>query len=209
MLETTQVLAYVTALGVAAAIPGPGMTALVARSISGGATVGFTMLTGLILGDLIYLSLAVFGLALLVQSSSSLFGFISIASATYLGWLAWQFWFYKPKVESLSEQKTSRELFSAGLSGLAITLGNPKTIAFYLAILPLVVTLETVSLEVWGTTLIPLTVAVLVAVGAIFILGALKVRHILDSEKSQSIMFKGTGVIMLLTSLSMLAKQFQ
>ncbi|MFT2112060.1 LysE family translocator [Marinomonas sp. 2405UD68-3] len=208
MIETTQIFSYVTALGVAAAIPGPGITALVARSVSGGVTVGFTMLIGLILGDLIYLSLAVFGLALLVQNFNGVFSLISIVSAIYLGWLAWQFWFYKPKIEEFGEQKSNKELFSAGFSGLVITLGNPKTIAFYLAILPLVVTLDTVSFEVWSTTLIPLTIAVLISVGALFILGAIKVRHFLGSEKSQTVMFKGTGVIMLLTSISMLVKQF-
>jgi threonine/homoserine/homoserine lactone efflux protein len=54
MLETTQILTYVVALAVAAAIPGPGMTALVARSVSSGALTGFAMLGGLILGDLTY-----------------------------------------------------------------------------------------------------------------------------------------------------------
>ncbi|EGH08634.1 hypothetical protein Pgy4_06252, partial [Pseudomonas savastanoi pv. glycinea str. race 4] len=36
MLDLTQVLTYSAALGIAAAIPGPGMAALVARSVSGG-----------------------------------------------------------------------------------------------------------------------------------------------------------------------------
>ena len=68
MLGTAQILSYIAALGLAAAIPGPGMTALVARSVSGGAVTGFTMLTGLILGDLIYLSVAVFGLAVIANN---------------------------------------------------------------------------------------------------------------------------------------------
>ncbi|OUF47799.1 hypothetical protein AZ044_002581 [Pluralibacter gergoviae] len=48
MLGTAQILSYSTTLGLAAAVPGPGMTALVARSVSGGAVTGFTMLAGLI-----------------------------------------------------------------------------------------------------------------------------------------------------------------
>ncbi|QKO12153.1 hypothetical protein HAT91_00470 [Dickeya solani] len=77
MLEPAQILAYITALGLAAAIPGPGMTALVARSVSGGAITGFTMLAGLIIGDLIYLSFAVFGLAVVAHSYGALFTLIS------------------------------------------------------------------------------------------------------------------------------------
>jgi len=72
MSDAAQIIAYTAALGLAAVIPGPGMTALVARSVSGGAVTGFTMLAGLILGDLIYLSIAVFGLAVIAHTYTSL-----------------------------------------------------------------------------------------------------------------------------------------
>lgn len=73
MLDLTQVLTYSAALGIAAAIPGPGMAALVARSVSGGAVSGFCLLSGLILGDLTYLSFAVFGLAMIAEHFNALF----------------------------------------------------------------------------------------------------------------------------------------
>ena len=84
MLESTQALAYIAALGVAAAIPGPGMTALVARCVSSGASAGFAMLAGLILGDLTYLSFAVFGLAVLAKSFSVLFVLVKWGAVIYL-----------------------------------------------------------------------------------------------------------------------------
>lgn len=83
MSGTTEILSYITALGLAAAIPGPGMTALVARSVSGGAITGFTMLAGLILGDLIYLSVAVFGLAVIAHTYTSLFTLINWAASLF------------------------------------------------------------------------------------------------------------------------------
>jgi len=88
MLEPTQILTYIAALAVAAAIPGPGMTALVARSVSSGALTGFTMLTGLIFGDLTYLSFAVFGLAVLAKSFSVLFILVKWGAVVYLCYLA-------------------------------------------------------------------------------------------------------------------------
>ena len=45
MISTAELLAYTIALGIAAAIPGPGMTALVARSVGSGAVAGFCMLS--------------------------------------------------------------------------------------------------------------------------------------------------------------------
>lgn len=206
MLGMAQILSYIAALGLAAAIPGPGMTALVARSVSGGARTGFTMLAGLILGDLIYLSTAVFGLAVVAHSYSSVFTLINWAASLYLCVLAWQFWRYQPKAISIDQKATTQELASAWLSGLTITLGNPKTIAFYLAILPLVISLDNVSLQIWGGMLVPLTIFVLLSVGAVFILAALKIRHLLTSAKAQRRLFRSAGVIMLLAAFGMVVK---
>ncbi|NIF20440.1 LysE family translocator [Candidatus Pantoea multigeneris] len=206
MLGTAQILSYVAALGLAAAIPGPGMTALVARSVSGGAITGFTMLAGLILGDLIYLSIAVFGLAVIAHSYTSVFTLINWAASLYLCFLAWQFWRYKPQAISIDQKATKQELASAWLSGLTITLGNPKTIAFYLAILPLVISLDQVSMQIWGGMLVPLTLLVLLVVGSAFILAALKIRRFLASAKAQQVLFRTAGAIMLLAAFGMVAK---
>lgn len=206
MLGTAQILSYIAVLGLAAAIPGPGMTALVARSVSCGAVTGFTMLTGLILGDLIYLSVAVFGLAVIANNYSSLFTLINWAASLYLCWLAWQFWRYQPQAVDIDQRATRKELASAWFSGLTITLGNPKTIAFYLAILPLVISLDNVSLQMWGMMLVPLTIFVLLSVGAVFILAALKIRHFLTSAEAQRLLFRSTGLIMLLAAIGMVAK---
>ncbi|MDW6004821.1 LysE family translocator [Vibrio mangrovi] len=206
MLEPTQILAYIAALGLAAAIPGPGMTALVARSVSGGAMTGYTMLAGLILGDLIYLSFAVFGLAVIAHSFSALFTLISWASSLYLAWLAWQFITSTPEAIQIDQKASRRELTSAWLSGFTITLGNPKTIAFYLAILPLVITLDTISVQTWGLLLVPVTITVLIAVGSIFILGALKVRKFLASQNAQMLLFRSAGIMMLAAAGSMVSK---
>lgn len=206
MLGTAQIISYIAALGLAAAIPGPGMTALVARSVSGGAVTGFTMLAGLILGDLIYLSVAVFGLAVIAHTYTSIFTLINWAASFYLLMLAWQFWCHQPQAINIDQKATKRELVSAWFSGLTITLGNPKTIAFYLAILPLVISLDNVSLQIWGGMLVPLTVFVLLSVGAVFILAALKIRHLLTSIKAQRLLFRTVGFIMMLAAFGMVVK---
>lgn len=195
MIDLSQAMAYTVALGIAAAIPGPGMTALVARSVSSGATAGMAMLMGLIIGDLIYLSFAVFGLSLLAQSFSALFVAIRWASIAYLCYLAWQFW-HAEHHDLNSKGQGTRGLFSSAGSGLAITLGNPKTIAFYLALLPAVIDLEAVSFASWATVLVPLTVAVLIVVGGIFVLGALAVRRSLSSQRAQRILHRGAATAM-------------
>lgn len=207
MIELTDIAAYAIALGIAAAIPGPGMTALVARSVGSGATAGFAMLGGLIIGDLCYLSFAVFGLSFIAQNFASLFILIRWFSILYLLFLAWQFWTADRHSLDAPAPKR-RDLFSAGFSGLAITLGNPKTIAFYLALLPLVLNLENVTAAVWIGVLVPVTIAVLIIVGAVFILGALAVRRILSTAAAQKKLHRGAAIAMAGAAGSMIAREF-
>ena len=207
MIGLTEALTYAVALAIAAAIPGPGMTALVARSVGQGANAGLAMLFGLILGDLCYLSFAVFGLAVVAQSFSALFVVIRWLSIAYLLYLAWQFW-HAHQHEISADTASARNLRSSTLSGLAITLGNPKTIAFYLALLPLVIPLESISIGSWATMLVPITIAVLLAVGSIFILGALAVRRLLSSEQAQRRLHRSAALAMAGAASSMISREF-
>jgi len=195
MLDAPQALAYVAALGIAAAIPGPGITALVARAAASGTRAAFAMLAGLILGDLIYLSFTVFGLALIASSFQSLFIAIRWFSIAYLLWLAWQFW-HAAHHDLQAQAASRRGLASAALSGLTITLANPKTIAFYLALLPVVIDLRRVTVATWAGTLVPLTVLVLLGVGGAFILAALGVRRWLAGARAQRRLHRGTALAM-------------
>ncbi|QKZ07334.1 LysE family translocator [Pseudomonas eucalypticola] len=204
MLDTSQILTYSAALAVAAAIPGPGMAALVARSVGGGALSGFCLLFGIILGDLTYLSFAVFGLAMVAEHFNGLFQLVRWAAAVYLCYLAWLFWFAEPQAFETDRPVQRKELLSAAVSGLTITLGNPKTIAFYLALLPLVINLESVTPQTWGLMLVPLTALVLLAVGAVYILGAVRIRHLLSSLRAQQRLFRGAAAIMVAAAAAML-----
>lgn len=194
-MELAQILSYVVALGIAAAIPGPGMTALVARTVGSGVSAGFAMLAGLILGDLVYLSFAVFGLAVAAKTFSSVFVVIKWFSIVYLAILAWQFW-HNSNHEFGPGEKSTRTLISSLLSGFTITLGNPKTIAFYLALLPLVIDLRQVSVSVWLYVLTPLTVVVLIVVGGVFIAAAHTVRTKLAKKSAQKYLNRGAALAM-------------
>ena len=206
MLDVTQILAYAIALAIAAAIPGPGITALVSRSVASGPIAAFAMLGGLILGDLVYLSFAVFGLAFIANTYSGLFIAIRWFSIIYLLWLAYSFW--KAKKHELSQSGSSRkDLAAAAVSGLTITLGNPKTIAFYLALLPLVINLENVGIASWATALVPTTILVLLLVGGSFILAAVAVRRVLSSAEAQQRLHRSAALAMAAAAGSMMMRE--
>jgi threonine/homoserine/homoserine lactone efflux protein len=206
-MEHTQLLTYIAALGIAAAIPGPGMTALVARTVSSGYKVGFAMLTGIILGDLLYLSFAIFGLVSIAENFNLLFTIIRWGALTYLCYLAWIFWHAEFKSIEYYQAHKDRNMISSCLSGLAITLGNPKTITFYLALLPVVMDLQKISTQNLVAFLGPATILILLAVGSIFIVGAAVVRQTLSTQKAHKIMYKGAASTMLLAAGTMAARE--
>jgi len=163
------------------------MTALVARSVGSGTLAGFSMLVGLMIGDLIFLSFAVFGLAIVAHSFSALFVVIRWFSILYLMWLAWSFWNAAHHNLSLKDP-SKKDLASACLSGVIVTLSNPKTIAFYLAI--------------------PVTLFVLLIVGGSFILAALSVRRVLSGARAQNILHKSAAIAMAAAAVSMISREF-
>ena len=100
---------------------------------------------------------------------------------------------------------TRRTLIAAWSAGLAITLGNPKTIAFYLALVPVVVSLDQVTLATWLSTLVPITVLVLAAVGGAFVGGAAQARQLLRNQTAQRGIFKVAATIMAVAAIGMFA----
>ncbi|RVD33012.1 LysE family translocator, partial [Mesorhizobium sp. M4B.F.Ca.ET.019.03.1.1] len=159
-MTLTGFLAYSAALGIAAAIPGPGVTALVARALGSGFRSSLAMSFGLILGDLTYLTAVMLGLAFVAQTFGMVFLAIKWAGVAYLAFLGWRFWTSGITPETVEARKGKGGLAASFLAGLTVTLGNPKTMIFYIAITPTIVDLKAVTLADYGI-LVTLTVLVL------------------------------------------------
>ena len=127
------------------AVPGPGVAAIVARGLGGGFKSAVPMVIGILLGDLIYLAFAAFGLAAIATYFAGVFTVIRYLSAAYLLYIAWRFWTARPGSEQIGP-KVEEHWSKTVLAGLALTLGNPKTIVFYLALLPTLVPLDKMTL---------------------------------------------------------------
>ena len=66
--------------------------------------------------------------------------------------------------------------------------------------------LRAVSLQTRAVMLMPLTVLVLLSVGAMFIVAAGRVRHLLSSQRAQQHLFRGAAMIMVVAAASMLRR---
>ena len=142
-LEST--VLYALALLLAAASPGPGVVACVACAMAHGSLRGVAMAAGQALGDVAFMLLAVYGLALLAAALGELFLLVKLAGAAYLVWLGVTLWRAKPQAAKLAPPADARGLARSFAAGLAVALGNPKMIAFYLGFLPSFLDLATLT----------------------------------------------------------------
>jgi threonine/homoserine/homoserine lactone efflux protein len=119
---------------VLAASPGPGVFATVARALASGFRPSFAVICGIVVGDVIYLLFAVFGLSMVAKALGNMFFMVKICGGAYLIWLGVRIWFKKPA--PVTENQNIHSRWGHFASGLVITLSNPKVILFYCGFLP-------------------------------------------------------------------------
>ncbi|MBE1283064.1 MAG: LysE family translocator [Rhodobacteraceae bacterium] len=175
-------LAYVAALAIAAVIPGPGIAALVGQSFGGGLRAALCMMAGIALGDLVYLTVAIAGLAAIAQTFAGAFLIIKALGGLYLIYLGYKFWTSEAGLTRV-EATNGKGGFKAFLAGFAVTLGNPKTIVFYLALTPTVMDLKSIGLTDW-LMLCALTVLVLTAILTPYAVAASKARQMMTRSET-------------------------
>jgi threonine/homoserine/homoserine lactone efflux protein len=194
-MDLTGLLVFATALFIAAASPGPGIAAIVARVLGRGPQGAVAFSIGVALGDVVWLTFAILGLAAIAQAFHGVFLAIKYAGAAYLLYIAYKLW--TAPVEALdTKAETAAERPSRLLlGGFALTLGNPKPIVFYLALLPTLLDLTQVTILGYAE-LVAATFAVLAVVFAIYIGLAARARRLFTSPKALRILNKSTGAVM-------------
>lgn len=181
-MSLSALLIFAAALFVAAGSPGPSVAALVARVMTKGLAGVFPFLLAMWVGEGIWLSLAVFGLAYVAQTFHLAFVALKWAGVAYLAWLAWKMWTAPVEVAEgdMPKADTPSRLF---LAGMAVTLGNPKIMMFYLALLPTIIDLASVTLVGWAELTLTMIV-VLMAIDLGWALAAAQARRLLKSPRA-------------------------
>jgi threonine/homoserine/homoserine lactone efflux protein len=187
-------VAYSSALAIAAAMPGPQVFALVAQAVQRGFRQATWMLLGMVLGDLVYLSLVLAGLAVLAQTVSWVLVAIKWAGIAYLAWLAVHFWIApaQPSETGTEAEPPIQHLF---LSGFLITMGNPKSVFFYISLMPTLIEVRGVHLTEAGALLM-ITGLILSLVQIAFVLMAARTRRLFSSRRGRRCLNRGAAVCM-------------
>ena len=127
--------AFVAAIIIFLAIPGPGNLALITSTSKGGIAGGLAATLGVIAGDQVLMWLAVAGVAALLAAYPAAFRAVQWLGAGYLAWLGLKMVLAKAGSKPVLHIEPHHYFRQAAL----ITLLNPKAIVFYMAFFPLFV----------------------------------------------------------------------
>jgi threonine/homoserine/homoserine lactone efflux protein len=193
-MTLSALLIFALAFALACASPGPTIAALVARVLGRGTAGAPSLCAGLLLGDLLWLAAAVFGLSLIATTLQPVFLMLKWAGVAYLLFLAYKLW-TAPVNAPINAQPVKGEGLKLFATGLSIALGNPKTMLFYLALLPTLVDLRHVS----ALGFMELAGVVAVVYGAVlagYVLLAARARKAFTSPRAMRIVNRTTGAVM-------------
>ena len=187
-------LSFALAMLILAASPGPGVFATVAWSLSCGFRPALAVVAGIILGNIIFLLFAIFGLAILAQTLGDFFIIIKLLGGGYLIWQGIKIFFNDTRLTD-SKEKVASSKSRHFLSGLFITLGNPKVILFYCGFLPTFVSLSTLTLADF-LIIIAVIATVLAAVLGTYAWLASSARQLLKTPRQMKRLNRTAGGVM-------------
>jgi len=194
-MSLSGLLVFAATYLMATATPGPGIAALVARVLARGTAGAPWFIAGFVAGDLLWFTIAAAGLSILAQSFTPVFTAVRYAGAAYLLFLAWKLWTAPAAATALSRTARAEGGGRLFLAGLSVTVGNPKVIMFFLALLPTVVRLETLSLQGF-LEIAAVSIAILSAVLTAYVLAASRARRLFTSPRAVRALNRGTGAVM-------------
>jgi threonine/homoserine/homoserine lactone efflux protein len=192
-LEQLAFLTFALVLLVAVISPGPAIAALIARIMARGTGGIVAFCAGLVLGDLIWLSCAMFGLAALAALFQPVFLIVKYCGAAYLLFLAWKLW--RDTGAPVAAEPVRGQGFQLFGAALLLSLGNPKIMLFYLALMPTVIDLTQLTL-VDMAELAGIVAVVVSIVLAGYVLLAAQARRMFTSPRAVRTVNRTAGLAM-------------
>ncbi len=125
---------FLAAALIIAAVPGPGIFYVAARTLSDGRSAGLTSTAGTAIGGLVHVIAGGIGVSAIILASAQLFAALKFAGAIYLVWLGLRTFREARRLPAETLRSEGRK--RAFLEGIAVEALNPKTAAFFLAFIP-------------------------------------------------------------------------
>lgn len=178
-------------------LPSTSVALVVTRSATLGVANGLAVAAGIVLGDLIFIMLAILGLSFVAETMGSLFAIIKYLGAAYLLWFGFSLLRSKGN-RTIKENSTRKKgnLISSFLAGVVLTLGDVKAIIFYVSLFPLFI--DSSALKVTEILIIiTITVVSVGGVKALYAIFAIKIVSFTKKLKFESTARKIAGGTMI------------
>ncbi len=135
-----QLVPFLAVTSVVMVVPGPSVLFAVTQRLRSGPRAGLLAVLGLESGLTVHVAAACLGLSAAVAASEGLLRALQVSGAAYLAWLGVGVLRRPTKPHTGAGAQTSAEvpgsLVRVYLSGVLVDLLNPKTVLFFVAILP-------------------------------------------------------------------------
>lgn len=144
LIDTLLLFLIMTGLAI---MPSSSVALVITRSISSNTANGIAVALGILLGDLIFIFLAIFGLSFIAETMGNVFLVIRYLGGIYLLWFGYTL-LSNTKKSTLTVNKSSQKgsLITSFSAGLLLTLGDIKAIVFYISLFPTFVDLTALNL---------------------------------------------------------------
>ena len=127
---------YAGALLILFLTPGPVWVALIARSMSGGFAAAWPLAMGVVIGDALWPLLAIFGITWITSVFSGFMLALKWVAVAIFVLMGWQLIAHADRSLGSDSRLTRPGMWAGFAAGVAVILGNPKAILFYMGVLP-------------------------------------------------------------------------
>ena len=192
-----QLLVYMAGMAALWAVPGPVWVALLARSLSGGFASAWPLAVGVVLGDLMWPAIAIFGLSWIISVYSGFLHALKLVAAVTFCGMGLILIRKSSTLTGADSRLTKPGRLAGFMTGVAAVVGNPKAILFYMTVLPGFFDLS--RLNGWDTAAILAVSAAVPLVGNLSLALFLgRARNLLASPRRVQILNRIAGGLLIL-----------
>lgn len=136
-MHVTGVFAFAVACAVLVAIPGPSVLFTISRALTVGRRGAVATVVGNALGAYVQVVAVAVGIGALVQESAEVFTIVKLVGAAYIVFLGLQaIWQRHSLADSFTREVEPVGRLRATWDGFVVGVANPKSIAFFVVVLP-------------------------------------------------------------------------
>jgi threonine/homoserine/homoserine lactone efflux protein len=198
MVPASNLLTFAIAAFLLIAVPGPSVLFVIGRALALGRKGGLLSVLGNALGELLQIAAVALGVGVVLAQSIVLFSVVKFAGAAYLIYLGIQAIRHRGRGPAAADPSRSASTVRMLREGFVVGATNPKSIVFFVAVLPQFVDYEAGAIPLQLGTLGALFLAIALVSDSAWALAAGTARHWFASSPRRIAALSTTGGVMMI-----------